>query len=180
MNQRGISTVPALVLATAAAMLTAVMLMDWMVVDIQTPEPEALHLTVPFPLVAARMATAFVPQEVMAEAEIPPEVKDLKQPVLDALDALLEAPDATLVRVDSPDAQVVIAKQGDDLRISVDAEEAVVRCLIPLDGVRDALQSWDWQSADPSLAFDILSAAPTGELVRVEAEDGTKVAIRMW
>ena len=180
MNQRGISTVPAVILAAAAAMVTSVFLMDWMVVEVQTPEPEAVNITVPFPVVAARLATAFVPDEAFDEAEIPPGVKDLKGPVLGALDALLEAPDHTLVKVEAPDAKVEVSKQGEDLRISVDAEDAVVRCVVPLDGVRDALEDWDWQSADPSLIFDILAAAPNGELVRVEADDGTKVAIKMW
>ena len=180
MRQRGISTVPAILLAAAAAMVTSVFMMDWMVIDVQTPEPEDIHITVPFPLLAARVATAFVPDEALAEAEIPPEVKGFKEPVLNALDALLDAPDRILVKVESPDAHVEIAKEGDDLRISVDAEDAVVRCVVPLDGVHEALENWDWQSADPSIIFDILSAAPNGELLRVEADDGTKVTIKMW
>ena len=68
MRERGISTVPAIIIAAAAAMVTSVFLMDWMVVHVETPEPESFSITVPFPLVAARVATAFVPDEALDEA----------------------------------------------------------------------------------------------------------------
>ncbi len=56
----------------------------------------------------------------------------------------------------------------------------MVRCNIPIDGVLEALENWDWQTADPQMIFDILHAAENGELVTVATEDGVRVAIKMW
>jgi hypothetical protein len=97
-----------------------------------------------------------------------------------ALQSLADAPDATFVEVDADDAQVNISKKGKELLVSVDADDARVRCTIPVDGILEALESWDWETADPDLIFDILGSASMGELVTVEVDDGTRVAIKMW
>jgi hypothetical protein len=180
MRERGISTLGGILLAALAGMLTAGLIMDWMIVDVRTPEPESFRIWVPFPLVLGRIATAFIPDEAFEDAELPPEVREHREEAMAALNALLDAPDATFVKVDAPDAQVNIAKRGDNIEISVDADDAVVRCTVPLDGVIDALEDWDWQSIDPGMAFKILGAADHGELVNVEVDDGTRVVIKMW
>jgi hypothetical protein len=179
MRQRGISTIGAMLLAAAAAMVVGVFMMDWMIVDVRTPEPENLHIVVPFPLGVADLAAEFVPRHALEEAQIPPEVAEHKDMVIAAVRSLLEAPDHTLVRVDTADEHVLITKEGDDLHVSVDADDAVVRCTVPIDGVVDALEAWDWRTADPDLVFDVLAAAGNGNLLTVEAE-GTHVAINMW
>jgi hypothetical protein len=46
--------------------------------------------------------------------------------------------------------------------------------------VLEALEDWDWQTVDPDLLFDILGSASMGNLVTVEVDDGTRVAIKMW
>jgi len=180
MRERGVATIPAVLLAAAAGLLTAVFLMDWMVVDVRTTGEDAVHLKLPFPLVVGRMASACVPREAMKDAQVPPEVRQQKEHVLASLRALADAPDATLVRVETPSEKVLIAKEGKLLQISVDAPDATVRCTVPVTGVLDALEGWDWQTFDPGMVFDVLSAAPRGDLVRVEADDGTRVAISMW
>ena len=180
MRERGISTVPAVIMAAVAGLIAALLLMDWMVVDVQTPGPDGHHIKVPFPLLAARIATSFIPDEAMDDAEIPPEVKEHRETVLTALSTLVDAPDATLVKVEADDANVLIDKVGDDLRIAVDADDATVRCTVPLDGVLDALEHWDWETADPAMIFRVLGAASNGNLVTVEADDGTRVTINMW
>lgn len=180
MRERGVSTVGAIVLTGLAGMLATLLAMDWMLVDVQVPEPDAVRIRVPFPLVAGRLAAAAIPDEAMQSAEVPAELRQQRETVLAALRSLADAPDATLVSVTAPDARVEIAKAGDTLRIAVDADDATVRCTVPLVGVLEALESWDWQTFDPGMIFDVLGAAPNGDLVRVEVDDGTKVAIRMW
>lgn len=179
MNQRGISTVGAVLLATLAGVLAALVLSDWVVVDVKVPEDD-VRVVVPFPLFAARAATGFIPREALEDATIPEEVRTAKPQVMQALRALHDAPDATLVTVDSPDAKVKITKHGDDLEIAVEADDATVHCTIPIDGVIDALERWDWKTADPEVAFRILSKAGIGRMVTVEAKDGTRVAISTW
>jgi hypothetical protein len=180
MRERGISTIPAVALAALAGLVTSLFLMNWMVVDVRPGDPDAPHIKVPVPLLAARVAAGFVPDEVLEDAQVPPEVKEHREAVLNALEALIEAPDATFVRVDTDDEHVLIDKVGSDLQIAVDADDARVRCTVPIDGVLDALEHWDWETADPSLVFRVLSAAGNGNLVTVEADDGTRVTINMW
>jgi hypothetical protein len=180
MRERGLSTLPAILLAAAAGLLAATFMADWMVVDAQTTGEDAVHLKLPFPLVVARAATACVPREAMRELQVPAEVRQRKEQILAGLQALAEVPDATLVKVETPEEKVLVAKEGKLLRISVDAPDAIVRCTVPLDGALEALRDWDWQTFDPGMVFDLLSAAPRGDLVRVEADDGTRVAISMW
>jgi hypothetical protein len=179
MRERGISTLPAVLLAGLAGLVAATLLVDWVIVDVQTPEPEGIHLKIPFPLIVADIATEFIPEEAMEETEVPPELRAQKDAILGGLEALLDAPDAVLVEVQAEDAHVFVAKEGDNLRISVDADDAVVRCTVPLDGVFEALQDWDWQTFDPDLVFDVLSEAGNGNLVTVEA-DGARVAVNLW
>jgi hypothetical protein len=179
-SQRGVSTVGAVILAGLAGVLAALLMMDWMVVEVRTPEPENVHLKLPFPLLAGRLATAFIPDEALQDVTVPPEVRQHRESTLTALRALVEAPDATLVRVRAEDASVDVTKRGSELLISVDADDAKVRCTVPVDGVLEALEKWDWETFDPKMAFDILGAASMGELVTVEVDDGTRVAINMW
>ncbi|MCU0303776.1 MAG: hypothetical protein MUC56_06955 [Thermoanaerobaculales bacterium] len=180
MRQRGMSTIGGALLAALAGVATAVAITDWMVIDVRVADPEPVHIKVPFPLFVADLATELVPDEVLAEAEIPPEVTASREMVLAAVSSLLDAPDTTLVKVEAPDARVEIAKTGDNLTVAVDADDAVVRCTVPLDGVLHALERWDWKSADPDLIFDALGKADNGPLVTVDADDGTKVAINLW
>jgi hypothetical protein len=181
MRGRGIATVPAVLLAAAAGLLTALFLSDWMTVDVRTTGEDAVHVFLPLPLAAGRVAAACVPDRARRDLQVPPEVRREKEQILAGLRALHDGPDATLVRVESPNAKVVVAKERNLLRVSVDADDGTaVRCTLPLDGVLDALGSWDWQTFDPALVVDVLAAAPHGDLVRVEADDGTKVAITRW
>ena len=188
-SQRGMSTFGAILLAGTAGLLTATLMMDWMVVDVHVVDvspsddielDSPVHIKVPFPLVVASIASSFIPDEAFEDAEIPPEVTAQKDLVLASIRALLESPDAALVTVDTEDANVSIVKDGETLRIAVDAEDAVVRCNIPIDGVLEALENWDWQTVDPQMAFDILHAAENGDLVTVATEDGVRVSVKMW
>ena len=250
-GQRGMSTVGAVLLAATAGLLTATLMMDWMVVDVHVVDVSdhddiqvdaPLHIKVPFPLLIANIATGFIPDEAFEEAHIPPEVKAQKELVLATVRALLDtpdaelvkvrtedanvdieadgdgnvsagaqvihlgsrgnivvseedhlittigaeglviihSPDATLVKVRCEDANVDIYKDGDTLRIAVDADDAVVRCNVPIDGILDALEDWDWETFDPQMVFDVLHAAENGDLVTVATKDGVRVAIKMW
>jgi len=187
--QRGMSTFGAVLLAGTAGLLTATLMMDWMVVDVHVVDVSEsddihadvpLHIKVPFPLLIADIATGFIPDEAFEDAQIPPEARVHKELVLETIRALLDTPDAELVKVRTEDANVDIFKDGDTLRIAVDADDAVVRCNVPIDGILEALEDWDWETVDPQMAFDILRAAENGDLVTVATEDGVRVSIKMW
>jgi hypothetical protein len=180
-NQRGMTTFGAVLLAGTAGLLTATLMMDWMVVDVHAVEEGTpIHIKVPFPLIVANMASAFIPDEALEEARVPPEVKEQKDLVLAVVRELLASPDHHLVMVRTDDASVDVVKDGDTLRIAVDADDAIVRCNVPIAGVLAALENWDWETFDPQMAFDVLHAAENGELVTVTTTDGVRVAINMW
>lgn len=179
-RERGISTFGGVLLAALAGLLTATLLMDWMVVDVHVVEDTPVHVKVPFPLLIADAAASFIPDEVLEETRVPPELKAQRELVLTAVRALLESPDASFVKVDTEDAKVDINKTGDNLLIAVDADDATVRCTIPIDGVLEALEDWDWETFDPALVLDVLHAADNGNLVTVATDDGVHVAIKMW
>ena len=182
-------TFGAVLLAGTAGLLTATLMMDWMVVDVHVVETAnndniqadmPIHIKVPFPLIVADIAAGFIPDEVFEDAEIPPEVKAQKELVLESIRSLLDSPDAELIKVRTDDANVDIFKDGDTLRIAVDADDAVVHCNVPIDGILDALERWDWETVDPQMIFDVLHAAENGELVTVATNDGVRVAVKMW
>jgi len=111
---------------------------------------------------------------------VPPEVKEQRELILAAVKGLLDSPDATLVTVQTDEANVEIVKDGDTLRVAVDAEDAVVRCNVPIGGVLDALEEWDWETFNPRMVLDVLHAAENGDLVTVATNDGVRVAIKMF
>jgi len=180
MRERGISTIGGILLAGLAGMLTAVAITDWMVVDVRIADPNPMHIKVPFPLFIADVASSFIPDDALEVEEFPPEIAANKELIMAAVTSLLEAPDSALVKVSTPDEQVEISKIGDNITVAVDADDATVRCTIPLDGVLYALEKWDWESFDPDLIFDTLGKADNGPLVTVEVDDGTKVAVNLW
>ena len=188
-NQRGMSTLGAVLLAGTAGLLTATLLMDWMVVDVHVVDVSQhddieldapLHIKVPFPLIVADMAASFIPDEALEDADVPPEVKEQRELILATVRGLLDSPDAALVKVHTEDANVEIVKEGDTLRIAVDADDAVVRCNVPIRGVLDVLEQWDWETVNPGMFLDVLHAAENGDLVTVATNDGVRVAIKMW
>lgn len=179
MNQRGISTLAAAVGAALLGLATATFLMDWVVIDVTVPEDD-VHFVAPLPLIVADIALAFVPDEAMEDAEIPPELRAQKDAILNGLDELLKLDDHALVSVSTPEENVEIRVVDGELLVSVDAEDARVRCTLPLEGIRDSLDRWDWTTVDPQMALDMLHAAHRGPLVDVQAEDGVHVKIDMW
>ena len=157
MRERGASTVGTILIAGLAGLLTAGLMMDWMVVDVRPAELDGVPIIVPFPLWAARMAVSLAPLDDLPEMRVPAELRAQREMITGAAQELLACPDGQLVQVLADDVDVQIVKSGDVLRLMVDADDAKVQCAIPLDGVVDMLESWDWETFDPSMVFDVLS-----------------------
>ncbi len=179
MRQRGLSTVPAALLAAFAGLVAAVFLADWMIVDVHSPAPDDVHIKLPLPLVLADLALAVAPDDAFADQRLPAEVTAQRELVLAALASLEAAPDCTLVEVRDGSDHVTIAKVADELRLAVDDGEATVRMTLPISGLAEALARWDWQTVDPGVLVDVLHRTDSGNLLTVEA-DGARVALTMW
>lgn len=179
MRERGFSNVATILVALAAALLVAPLFMSWAVINVQTTGPDAVHIKFPVPIALVRAVLVFVPAGSIHD-QLPPEVKQHKAAVLATLSALEASPDGTtFVTVKSPDARVRITKQNKSLTVDVDAEDATVRCRVPVDGLLAALKRWDWEHVQPRLASDVLAHLERGTLVHVDSPDA-KVSIDIW
>ncbi len=179
-SQRGISTLGSVLLAAVAGLGAGTILMDWLIVDVRTPQPEAIHITAPLPLFLADIAVAFIPDDAIQHMVIPEEVRDQRDLVMDALAGLIDAPDGTLVEIATPDERVNIEKKGQKLIIDVNAEDTVVHCSIPLTGIHKSLEKWNWEAFEPQIVLTALHHTSPGVLVDVTVDDGTKVKITKW
>lgn len=177
MNERGFSTVSTVLLAALAALLVAPFLMTWVVVDVKTAPPDDVHVKLPVPLGAVRVALALMPDRA-TRAEVPGDVAvhlDQARAVLRELDA---APDATFLTVKAPGSDVRIAKEGGILVLDVKDDGEKVACRLPVAAVRAALEEWDGRTLDARALLDILAKA-RGPLIEVDSKDA-KVRIAMW
>ena len=87
-------------------------------VDVREGGRDGTHIVLPVPLALAQTAAAFVPDQQAAPAPRGRGAKYL--PVArEALQALADAPDGELVRVEERDEQVVITKVGRSLHVEV-------------------------------------------------------------
>ncbi len=179
-SQRGISTLGSILLAAVAGLASAALLMDWLVIDVRIPDPETFSLTIPVPLVLADIAAVFIPDDVRTDIDVPEEFRNHREAVLEGLSHLLAAEDGSLVEVESPGERVTIAKRGETLLVDVAAEDATVRCAVPLAGLVRSLERWDGSTFKPELVLEALHRARSGVLVSVDAADGTRVTIRKW
>jgi hypothetical protein len=167
----------AVILGVPIALLATVASLGVMVVDVR--EGDGSRIVVPVPLVLAQaavaVAPAFVPEK---EMQIPPEALEHIGLAREVLEALADAPDCELVRVESRDEQVVIAKEGRSLRVRVSGRRENVNVNVPLHLALEAL---------PDERGHIRGAALAGALAGlrftdlVDVQDGKDhVRIYVW
>jgi len=134
------------------------------VVDVQELGPGGHHIVVPIPLAAVETAAAFVPaQKVRVDwGEAAPHLGAARAALL----ALSEAPDGELVRVEEPDEQVVVSKQGGLLRVRVHGRDEDVTVNVPLAMVLEVLPA-DGRSLSPAAIAGSLWRARFTDLVDV-------------
>jgi hypothetical protein len=168
-----------LILASAAAMplaagaTVAATGIAW--VDVREGGPNGTHIVVPVPLLAAEVASAFVPipdlRHEMGEA------REHLGAARKVLEALRESPDGELVRVEEKDETVVISKEGDTLRVHVTGRNEEVNVNVPLESAAEVIRP-DGR-IDPSAAVRGLRHARFQTLVEVRDGDD-HVKISLW
>lgn len=161
------------ILAIPAALLATVASLGVVFVDVREGGPSGHHIFLPIPLVLAQAAVAFAPDH---EARI--DVGDVARhlPVArEVLEALAEAPDGELVRVEEPGQQVLVSKVGRALQVRVRERDHEVTVNLPL---RMALQILpaDGHTISASHAVGALWGARFTDLVEVrDGRDHVKV-----
>jgi len=168
----------AAILAVPVAFLATVASLGVVVVDVSEGGPEGHRIVVPVPLVLAQAAVAVAPAIAEQELRIPDnealEHIGLARGVLEAIAA---APDGEFVRVEEPDEQVLVVKEGNALVVRVHGrkgEEVSVR--VPLQVVLNALPSDDGRISALALAGS-MSAVRFTDLVDVREGDSH---VRVW
>lgn len=171
----------AVLLALPLALLGAVFATGVAVVDVLEGGPEGQRIIVPVPLLAVQMALAFVPAEktcldLRRHAGV--EAAEQLDIARGVLEALADAPDGELVRVEEPGEQVLITKKGDLLRIRVHDGSDDVSVNVPIETVLEVLPRHG-RSLD---ALALVGALPSlGHTDLVDVRSGRDhVKITIW
>lgn len=156
----------------------AVMSSSVAVVDVH--ESDGTHLVVPVPLAVARAALVFAPAEVKHLHA--PEVAEYLPHAERLVHELEGLPDGALLEVDDGDELVMVAKEGEVLRvIALHGDRSEVDLRLPLGSAAGILRAYevDTRSFRTSGLIAALQAAPRGQILRaLDGED--RVEIRMW
>lgn len=166
----------AAVLALPVAAIGAVAATGVVVVDVR--EAKGQRIVVPVPLLAVRAAAAFVP-EPRQRVELGEAARHVGA-ARRVLEALAEAPDCELVRVEEQGEEVVVRKRGDMLEVRVrerggDDVSVNVPIAMALHVLPDASGRLSAREAVRSLAW-----ARNTNLVDVKSANGDHVKIAVW
>jgi hypothetical protein len=167
--------------AVPVALLTAVAAPGVLVVDVRESGKDGHHLVVPVPIVVARAALAFAPQERLRVdiAERVGEPAEKLAVAREVIAALAKAEDGELVRVEERDATVLVEKKGDVLHVIVDDRGEHVEVSVPFDMALKALPDDSGRiSVQDVLAS--LSEARFRTLAEVRSRDGEHVKVSLW
>lgn len=144
-------------------------------VDVREGGPNGTHIVVPVPLMVAEVAASFAPIPDV-NAEIDPEAREHLGAARKVLDALRESPDGELVSVEDKDQTVLIAKEGDTLRVHVSGKDEDVTVNVPLEAAAEVIRP-DGR-INPAAAIRGLRYARFQTLVEVrDGDDHVKVSL---
>jgi hypothetical protein len=167
----------AVILGVPIALLATIASLGVVVVDVREGGPDGHRIVVPFPLVFAQAALAVAPAVAPADKmRIPDEALEHMGVAREVLQALAEAPDGELVRVEERDELVVIAKEGRSLRVRVSGSRENVSVNVPLSLALQALPDKDGHIRTAALAGALAGVRFTD---LVEVQDGND-HVRVW
>ena len=142
-----------------------------MLVDVRSQDQ---HIVVPVPLGLARLALSLAPDSrAQLHKGVPPAQALLARAVVQALAA---APDGELVRALEPGQQVVIAKQGQLLRINVHDKEQDLTAALPLQAALRLIPR-DGRALEPAALVSALDELRFTDLLEVRHGDEH---VRVW
>jgi hypothetical protein len=144
----------AVILGVPIALLATIASLGVVVVDVREGGPDGHRIVVPVPLVFAQAALALAPVVAPADKLRIPDNEALQHigVARDVLEALAAAPDGELVRVEQPDEQVVITKEGRSLRVHVSGKKENVTVNVPFHLALQALPGEDGRIRTAALA----------------------------
>lgn len=164
MRDRGSAIILVLMAVVFLGAAFTVLMIDWAWVDIHAKESDHnIRLKIPIPLNLVTFAMNFVPLEETG-VEIPKEVWENRELIIESLQAIADCPDAILVQVQTPEAIVLVEKKGKRILFNVEAEDATVRGSFPVKPLIEMIEKWDWKYVEPKMTTDDISARNPGIL----------------
>lgn len=168
-------------LALLATILTACFATGVAIVDVREGGPDGHRIVVPVPLMIAQAALALAPANA-TRLDLAdhggPELRQHLRAARGVVEALAEAPDGELVRVEQPGQQVVIEKRGDSLHVEVHDGEDDIEVNVPLDAALEAVSGNG--RIDASALLGALRQARLTKLVDVRSGDDDHVQVSIW
>jgi hypothetical protein len=154
----------AVILGVPIAILATVASLGVVVVDVREGGPDGHRFVVPVPLVLAQAALAVAPVVAPQDKLRVPDGEALEHIGLarEVLEALAEAPDGELVRVEEASEQVLVSKEGRSIRVQVRSDRENVNVTVPLHLAMQAI---------PDRSGRIRTAAIAGALSSVRFTD---------
>ena len=137
------------------------------------------RLWVPVPLAVAHIAAAFVPEHKTRLPRMNEKAKQYLPIAREMLEALGDAEDGELVRVEEPGKSVVITKEGSTLRVKVDERGKQVDLNVPIRMALSMLPDADGRLTASGALF-ALQHARYSKVVDVTGRDGERVRITVY
>jgi hypothetical protein len=162
------------------ALLVAMLVTNWVVIDVRTFDEENVRVRVPVPLNLLR-----VPLHMAPRGDLPLPASHAAERTRERLRALLrdldEAPAGTPVPFRVDGERALASRSGDRLVLVVSGDECgeTVRVSLPYDATRRVLERAAAGRLDPRAVLDLLVAGGRGELLAVDAGDA-RVRITSW
>jgi len=178
-RSRWLSTVGSAGLGAFFALLVAMLVTNWVVVDVRSSD-DGERVRVPLPINLLRIPLHMAPR---ATVRVPMTCEAERQHAraLAALHALREAPEGATVPLDVRHGAIALSRRGDTLVVVVGDEGCgeSVRATLPFAATLRLLEQSADGRVEPRALLDVLAAARRGELLAVEADDA-RVRVTTW
>jgi hypothetical protein len=146
------------------------------VVDVREGGPDGHHFVIPVPLLLARAALTFAPDE----AKYIPceEFAPYQELTIEVLRELERAPDGVLVEVVERGESVLVRKVGGNIEVDVMDGGEEVHCTFPIEGAVQIVEAYDGHGFSTKAAIWSIRKAKHGTLVHVK-DAADEVTIRV-
>ena len=162
------------------ALLVAMLVTNWVVVDVRSFDHGGVRLRVPVPLNVLRIPLHMAPR---ASVCVPMTRAAERQHarVLDAVRTLQGAPDGTVVPLSVEGNDLALSRTGDRLLVVADGRgcSGELRASLPFAATLRLLERSASGRVEPRALLDLLASAERGELLTVDAEDA-RVRVAAW